>query len=51
MERHKINMKNNHKISEEEDKIIKMKKLRNGNKKNLYKGLNWKLMTLTYIWS
>jgi hypothetical protein len=35
MERHKINMKKNHKISEEEDKIIKMKKLRNKNKKFL----------------
>jgi hypothetical protein len=35
MERHKINMKKNHKILEEEDKIIKMKKLRNENRQFL----------------
>ncbi len=40
MEGHKRDMKKNHKILEEEDKIIKVKKLKSRNKKFLSQGLN-----------
>jgi hypothetical protein len=39
MERHKKNRKKNHKISKEEDWIIKIKNMRGGNKKLLKKRL------------
>jgi len=51
VEWHKKNRKKNHEISKEEGMIIKMKNMRFKNKKLLKKGLNWKLMTLKYIWS